>query len=227
MFKYPQFFSWAGVYWRWPIFIEFSTNKPPPLQIRDSVIGDDTCTLSDFIYNSSTRFWHAGGNTDLGPAAHAWLAILVWYFPLCHCQFFLLCFLFQRRFAYEHPDLPDRVEDEEDGSSMVKTSGPRSKCGSRLGRSSGVIHGGHQVGLRMFFFLNIWLYDELIILRYMMHTIEMESALSAAVCSKSFHGRHSKAYRAPTNSCAATTSNHNALRSMGDLVWRSSGSHVR
>jgi len=46
---------------------------------------------------------------------------LFWYgvSPLCHCQFFLPCFSLQRRFAYEHPDLLDRVEDEEDSSSTV------------------------------------------------------------------------------------------------------------
>ncbi|KAG1793396.1 hypothetical protein EV424DRAFT_1452376 [Suillus variegatus] len=39
--------------------------------IRDSVIGDDTSTLSDFVYDSSSRFRRAGGNSDLGHAARA------------------------------------------------------------------------------------------------------------------------------------------------------------
>ncbi|KAG1847727.1 hypothetical protein F4604DRAFT_1687976 [Suillus subluteus] len=65
--------------------------------LRDSVISDDTSTLSDFTYDSLTRFRQAGGNSDLGPTTHARLAIL-------------------RHFAYEHPYLLDRVEEEDEGS---------------------------------------------------------------------------------------------------------------
>ncbi|KAG2120940.1 uncharacterized protein F5147DRAFT_647319 [Suillus discolor] len=42
----------------------------------DSVIGDDTSTLSDFIYDSSNHFRRAGRNSDLGYPIHACLAIL-------------------------------------------------------------------------------------------------------------------------------------------------------
>ncbi|KAG2124002.1 hypothetical protein DEU56DRAFT_983680 [Suillus clintonianus] len=63
--------------------------------LRDSVIGDNTSTLSDFIYDSSNRFRRAGGNSDLGHATRARLAIL-------------------RRFAYENPHLLDRAEEEDE-----------------------------------------------------------------------------------------------------------------
>jgi hypothetical protein len=36
-------------------------------------------------------------------------------------------------------------------SPKARTSGPKSRCGLRLGRSSGEIHGRHPAGLRMFF----------------------------------------------------------------------------
>ncbi|KAG1852899.1 hypothetical protein C8R48DRAFT_611479 [Suillus tomentosus] len=48
--------------------------------LRDSVIGDDTSTLSDFIYDCSNRFRRAGANSDLGHPTRARLAILVWSF---------------------------------------------------------------------------------------------------------------------------------------------------
>ncbi|KZP26848.1 hypothetical protein FIBSPDRAFT_854555 [Athelia psychrophila] len=65
--------------------------------IRDSVMGEDTLTLVDFAYNSAAKFKRTGGSSELGPAYTSRLAIL-------------------RRFAYEHPDLLDRVEDTEDPS---------------------------------------------------------------------------------------------------------------
>ncbi|KAG1795418.1 uncharacterized protein HD556DRAFT_1472944 [Suillus plorans] len=66
--------------------------------LRDSVIGDDTSTLSDFIYDCSNRFRRAGGNSDLGHPVRARLAIL-------------------RRFAYENPHLLDRAEEEDESLS--------------------------------------------------------------------------------------------------------------
>jgi len=71
--------------------------------IRDSVMGDDTCTLSDFVYESSSRFKHTGGNSDVGPAFTSRLAIL-------------------RCFSYENPELLDRVEDAEEPLSAPSPS---------------------------------------------------------------------------------------------------------
>lgn len=47
------------------------------LELRDSVIGDNTCTLSDCVFEAASKYKIGGPTSGLGPAYTARLAILV------------------------------------------------------------------------------------------------------------------------------------------------------
>ncbi|KIN97130.1 hypothetical protein M404DRAFT_32591 [Pisolithus tinctorius Marx 270] len=95
--------------------------------LRDSVIGDGTCTLSDFVFESAQRYKIGGPTSGLTPACTARLAIL-------------------HHFAYENPELLDREEDVEDDSppmeddpgswhhSAQEPQRKKRKCGGRVPR---------------------------------------------------------------------------------------------
>ncbi|KIM57522.1 hypothetical protein SCLCIDRAFT_28758 [Scleroderma citrinum Foug A] len=88
--------------------------------LRDSVIGDGTCTLTDLVYESAMQYKIGGATSGLGATYTAHLAIL-------------------RHFSYEHPDLLDREEEMEEEPAQLNderssTEPPARKKQKRGGR---------------------------------------------------------------------------------------------
>ncbi|KAI6000154.1 hypothetical protein F5J12DRAFT_784467 [Pisolithus orientalis] len=104
------------------------------IELQDSVIRDQTCTLSDFVFESVQQYKIGGPTSGLTPACTAQLAIL-------------------HHLAYENPELLDCEEDVEDNSPpMEDDSGswhhsaqePQRKKQSMVAMSLGERISGHK-----------------------------------------------------------------------------------